>query len=329
MPSNTTYPAILHIRDFIDHVEPDPTRPGKGLSMQLRISLNIPWKDIQSDDVEQDEIPTLVRFFNDSNQSDLYKPNTFVYSSGSFLTTSSDDEKFHIVLHAHNLDRHPGNEEDTESYFMHCPQAAQPIVTFLGVVLERGGQLNGGPTLLHYRLQTTVYNTSTRTHHTFPITAYFKNGQRWANFPPLSINTHVFLTGRIFGLTKEHRQLAVVTDDIHFLPTSNHHLPATPSSSGKRKRVDRWSQRAGPQTPSKSAARSHTESLPITHQFQDSPEIIAPDDDDEEATQITWPDTADEIKASPRATTSPPERRSQRPRKTSYADILGQSKYDT
>ncbi|CAG8878830.1 unnamed protein product [Penicillium nalgiovense] len=108
---------------------------------------------------------------------------------------------------------------------MHCPGAAQPIVTFLGVVLERGGQLNDGPTLLHYRLQTTVYNTSTRIHHTFPITAYFKNGQRWANFPPLNVNSHVFLTGRIFGLTKESRQLAIVTDDIHFLPAANHHLP--------------------------------------------------------------------------------------------------------
>lgn len=330
MPSNTTCPAIIHIRDFIDHVEPDPTRPGKGLSIQLRLSLNIPWKDVYSDDVEQDEIPTLVRFFNDGNQSDRYKPNTFIYSSASFLTTSSDDEEFHIVLHAHSLDRsvcpiysrskltqssHLGNEEHTESYFMHCPQAAQPIVTFLGLVIERGGQLNGGPTLLHYRLQTTVYNSSTRTHHTFPITAYFKNGQRWAKFPPLGINTHVFLTGRIFGRTKEHRQLAVVTDDIHFLPTPNHRLPATPSSTGKRKRVDRWSQRAGPQTPSKSAARSRTESLPLTHQSQDSPEAVAPGLEDEDATQITWPDTADEIKTSPPASTPPPERFSQTPQK--------------
>jgi hypothetical protein len=46
--------------------------------MQLRISLNIPLKDIQSDDVEQDEIPTLLRFFTEGNQSDLYKLNTFI-----------------------------------------------------------------------------------------------------------------------------------------------------------------------------------------------------------------------------------------------------------
>lgn len=53
------------------HLEPDPTRPGKGLSMQLRISLNIPLKDIQSDDVARDEMLTLLRFFNEGNQSDL------------------------------------------------------------------------------------------------------------------------------------------------------------------------------------------------------------------------------------------------------------------
>lgn len=197
MPSNKSFPPILHIRDFIENVEPDPTRPGKGFPIQLRVSLNIPSKDVQSDDVEQEDIPALIRFFNEGNRPDLYQPNAFVYSSGAFLTTTSDEEGFHIVLHAHSLDRwvclvffrnlltqssHPGNQEDTASYFMHCPEAAQPIVTLLGVVLDRGGQLNDGPTLLHYRLQTTVYNASTRSQHTFPITAYFKNGQRWANF---------------------------------------------------------------------------------------------------------------------------------------------------
>jgi hypothetical protein len=204
---------------------------------------------------------------------------------------------------------------------MHCPGAAQPIVTFLAVVLELRGQLNDGRNLLHYRLQTTVYNPSTRTPHTFPITAFFKNGQRWANFPPLNLNDHVFLTGRIFGLTKEDRQLAVVTDDIHFLPTSTSSLPPTPSSTiGKRKRVDRWSQRAGPTTPSKSTSQFHDPQLakPIR--------ANTPADEDEESTQITWADTLDGAEGSPQASTPTPERRSQRPRKTSYADILGLSK---
>jgi hypothetical protein len=105
MSSNRSSPAILHVRDFVEHIEPDPTRPGKALSMQLCVSLNIPFKDIESDDVESCEIPTLIRFFNEGNRSEICQPNAFVYSSGAFLTTSSEDEDFHIILHAHNLDR--------------------------------------------------------------------------------------------------------------------------------------------------------------------------------------------------------------------------------
>lgn len=105
MSSNKPSSAILHVRDFVEHVEPDPTRLGKALSMQLRVSLNIPFKDIESDEVESSEIPTLIRFFNEGNRFDIYQPNTFVYSSGAFLTTSSEDDDFHIILHAYNLDR--------------------------------------------------------------------------------------------------------------------------------------------------------------------------------------------------------------------------------
>ena len=194
---------------------------------------------------------------------------------------------------------------------MHCPEAAQPVVTILGTVLERGGQLNDGPTLLHYRLQSTVYNSSSRTYHTFPISAYFKNGQRWANFPSLSINTHSFLTGRVFGVTKQNRQLAVITDDIHFLPAISQSLPPTPSpTTGKRKRHDRWSQRATPRPPSTSVTLFEPG---LTSAVQQS---YNPTDDED--TQITWTDTAEDIRTSPQGSPSLPERRSQRARKTSH-----------
>ena len=54
-----------------------------------------------------------------------------------------------------------------------CPAYRLPN---LRVVLKRRGQLNDGRNLLHYRLQTTFYDPSTRTPHTFPLTAFFKNG---------------------------------------------------------------------------------------------------------------------------------------------------------
>jgi hypothetical protein len=75
MPPNRTCPATIHIRDFIDGVEPDPTRPGKSLALQLRLSLNIPDKDEQSDDVTQGDIPTLIRFFSQMSSSMLGVPS--------------------------------------------------------------------------------------------------------------------------------------------------------------------------------------------------------------------------------------------------------------
>ncbi|KAJ5198760.1 uncharacterized protein N7498_001710 [Penicillium cinerascens] len=315
MPSQGSFPAILHIRDFIDHVEQDPTRPGKSLCMQLRVSLNIPDKDIQSDDVEQDDIPTLIRLFNEGNRPDLYQSNAFIYAWGSFLATSSDSDGFHILLHAHGVERHPGDQEDTSSYFMHCPEAALPVVTVLATVLEREGQLNTGTTLLHYRLQSTVYNSSTRSHNTFPLTAYFKNGQRWVNFPPLSINTNIFLTGRIFGITKNNRQLAVITDDIHFLPTQPQSLPSTPSpTASKRKRQDRWSQRANTGSPLKPAPVLEDDSIPTLRQSY-SPTGTTSMNNDGEGTLITWPDTTDDGQPLPQPRTPTPEPRSQRSRK--------------
>lgn len=105
MPPNRTSPAIIHIRDFIEHVEPDPTRPDKGLALQLYVSLHIPDKDVFSDDVEQKDIPTLVRFFTEPNRSELYQPNAFIYAWGSFLTATTQDQGFHILLHAHTVNR--------------------------------------------------------------------------------------------------------------------------------------------------------------------------------------------------------------------------------
>ena len=177
---------------------------------------------------------------------------------------------------------------------MHCPEAALPVITVLATVLARGGQLNTGATLLHYRLQSTVYNSSTRSYNTFPLTAYFKNGQRWVNFPPLGINTNIFLTGRIFGVTKNNRQLAVITDDIHFLPTHPQSFPSTPSpTASQRKRQDSWSQRAKIGSPPKPAAVLEDDSIPTLQESYSPTGTMSQNNNDEE-TLITWPDTTDE-----------------------------------
>lgn len=103
--------------------------------------------------------------------------------------------------------RHPGNLNSTDSYSNPWPEAVQPTVAFQGIVNNSGGQLNTGSTLLHYRLQVTVYNSSTKAEHTFPVTIYLKSGQQWANFPS---QRQIFVRGCIFGTTKENQQLVIV-----------------------------------------------------------------------------------------------------------------------
>jgi hypothetical protein len=103
MPSNLAY---LHLRDFIEEVGPDPARPNRGLALQLLVSLHIPEKDVQSDDVDNHDIPTLIRFFCEPGRTaDLYQPDSFVYAWGLFLTATMQDREFHILLHAHIVDR--------------------------------------------------------------------------------------------------------------------------------------------------------------------------------------------------------------------------------
>ncbi|OJZ86605.1 hypothetical protein ASPFODRAFT_606716 [Aspergillus luchuensis CBS 106.47] len=187
---------------------------------------------------------------------EIYQPNVFIYAWGSFLTATTHPRgrlpyifacsccrlvRAATLLNITLLDvsSHLGNYEDVDSYFIHCPEAAQPTITFLGTVCEREGQLNNRPTLLHYHLQSTVYHTSNHTHYTFPLTAYFKSSQHGVNFPSLSINTQIFITGHIFGLTKEHQQLAIITEDVPFLPALPQSMPTTLSSIlGKRQRLE-------------------------------------------------------------------------------------------
>jgi hypothetical protein len=87
-----------------DCVEPDPTRPSKNLALQLRLSLNIPDRDEQSDDVTQGDIPTLIRFFSQTTRSEIYQHNVFIYAWGSFLTATTQEDGFHILFHVHAVD---------------------------------------------------------------------------------------------------------------------------------------------------------------------------------------------------------------------------------
>jgi hypothetical protein len=114
--------------------------------------------------------------------------------------------------------------------------------------------LNNGSNLLHYDLETNVYDVSNKASVTFTVSIYFRKGNRWTNFPVLARQSRIFITGRIFGITADTHRLAIGVDDVYFIPNlgSITTSPVTPSSSpGTQKQADRWSSRANPLTPMK------------------------------------------------------------------------------
>lgn len=81
MPSQIYSPAILHLRDFINSVGPDPSRPGQGLALQIEASLHLPFQtDLYSDDVDLTGLPTTVHFFASLGNSQSYDSNKFIYA---------------------------------------------------------------------------------------------------------------------------------------------------------------------------------------------------------------------------------------------------------
>jgi hypothetical protein len=105
MPSQVNSPAILHLRDFIDTVGPDPSRPDQGLALQIRAALHLPFQtNLYSDDVELNELPTTIQFFASPSNPQSYEPNKFIYAWGPFLTSVDPDGVLHLILHAHEVD---------------------------------------------------------------------------------------------------------------------------------------------------------------------------------------------------------------------------------
>ena len=102
---------------------------------------------------------------------------------------------------------------------------------------------------MQYDLSVSVYVSSTKAHVTFPVRIYFKKGRRWANFPSLAVNMPILVTARVSGFSTQGRCLALLVNDVYFLPgtprlglNSEHNSNSTGCS--KRPRQDRWTRRA-------------------------------------------------------------------------------------
>ncbi|KAJ5880842.1 uncharacterized protein N7473_011895 [Penicillium subrubescens] len=173
---------------------------------------------------------TTIHFFASPGNPQPYGPDRFIYGWGSFLTSVDQDGSLRLILHAHEVDWYDTNHNDIlgspllndslaiRATILILIQAALPTVSLLGIVRSGGGQLNSRSNLLHYDLETNVYNVSNKVSVTFTVSIYFRNGNRWTNFPVLARQSRIFITGRILGITADTPPLAIGVDDVYFIP---------------------------------------------------------------------------------------------------------------
>jgi hypothetical protein len=102
---NADSPAIIHLRDFIEEISNDPSRPDQGPALQIQITLNIPsvQPEEQSDDVDCSPIQTLIRFFTPAGRSHLYQPDTFIYAWGPFHMVHRQNDQPQMIINAHTV----------------------------------------------------------------------------------------------------------------------------------------------------------------------------------------------------------------------------------
>ncbi|KAN0073046.1 hypothetical protein V8E54_009160 [Elaphomyces granulatus] len=144
VPYDHTTEDIIRTAHYVPSAErggADPTRPGYDGALQLHSNLNIPpvQGEELSDDIDIVGIPALIRIFTGISSMDRYKPNVFVYATGSFNLTLTP-----ILLQP------PWRSRKRPPYYKRCPGEAPPSLTFQGAVIRSGGAMNRGATLMHY-----------------------------------------------------------------------------------------------------------------------------------------------------------------------------------
>jgi hypothetical protein len=104
--SSTKCPAIIHLRDFVETVGSDPTRPDQQAAIQLQTVLNIPslQPDEQSNDMEICPVPALIRIFTLPGQLHLYQQEVFIYVMGLFYMVPSLDDQPQMIVNAYTAD---------------------------------------------------------------------------------------------------------------------------------------------------------------------------------------------------------------------------------
>ncbi|KAH7180165.1 hypothetical protein DER46DRAFT_566802 [Fusarium sp. MPI-SDFR-AT-0072] len=128
----------IHIRDFVDDVVPDSTRPNAPNYVQIHTNVNVVREDGFYDaSIAAEPIRTCIRAYLRPSECDLYVPNTFFYVDGRFAVDMNPDGGPMLTVQSLSLQRHPGDVSDFDEYRRHLPEKWCPMITALGFVGDR------------------------------------------------------------------------------------------------------------------------------------------------------------------------------------------------
>ena len=89
----------IHIRDFVDCVHPDRTRPGKPNFVEIHAGVNVFQEDEFYDSgIIVEPIRTCIRAYLTKSERDLYATNAFFYADGPFSAAVTTDNKLEITV---------------------------------------------------------------------------------------------------------------------------------------------------------------------------------------------------------------------------------------
>jgi hypothetical protein len=108
MPSTLVKLAnTIHIRDFVDRVLADRTRPETENFVEIHTDVNIFQEDgFYDPGITVEPIHTCIRTYLTESERDLYVPDAFFYAEGRFSTAVTTENKLEITVQALGLQRY-------------------------------------------------------------------------------------------------------------------------------------------------------------------------------------------------------------------------------
>ena len=142
----------IHIRDFVDSISPDPTKPGSPSYVEISSHINLFGEDdFSCSDVIVSPLRARLRAYVPAADHDMFTQDAFYYADGRFSTVVSPEGSLEILVHIFCLTRyyysnstlarlelinlrHPGDVSNFDQYARHLPTQWCPMVAIVGHV---------------------------------------------------------------------------------------------------------------------------------------------------------------------------------------------------